>query len=155
MIVDLMRNDLGRVCAYGLGRASTALAPGRAAPRRLAPRLRRSRARCAPDVGDARPAARDVPARLGHRRAEGRRRCDVIAELEATGARGLHAARSASPARSPGLELNVAIRTFEVAGGRVWLGAGGGIVADSDPDAEATGGARQGAPARRGARRAR
>src|SRR5699024_6946232 len=35
-----------------------------------------------------------------------------------------------------GLELNVAIRTFEFAGDRVWLGAGGGIVADSDPGAE-------------------
>jgi anthranilate synthase/aminodeoxychorismate synthase-like glutamine amidotransferase len=40
--------------------------------------------------------------------------------------------------RSPvaGLELNVAIRTFEFAAGRCWLGAGGGIVADSDPEAE-------------------
>jgi para-aminobenzoate synthetase/4-amino-4-deoxychorismate lyase len=35
-----------------------------------------------------------------------------------------------------GLELNVAIRTFEVAGGRAWLGAGGGITWGSDPDAE-------------------
>src|SRR6202042_866695 len=33
-------------------------------------------------------------------------------------------------------ELNVAIRTFEFAAGRSWLGAGGGIVADSDPEAE-------------------
>jgi branched-subunit amino acid aminotransferase/4-amino-4-deoxychorismate lyase len=30
----------------------------------------------------------------------------------------------------------VAIRTFEVRDGLAWLGAGGGIVADSDPDAE-------------------
>src|SRR2546430_13255700 len=38
--------------------------------------------------------------------------------------------------RSPvaGLELNVAIRTFEFHAGRVWLGSGGGIVADSDVD---------------------
>ena len=35
-----------------------------------------------------------------------------------------------------GLELNVAIRTLEIAGGRAWLGCGGGIVADSDPRAE-------------------
>ena len=54
---------------------------------------------------------------------------EVISELEVvpreayTGAIGY---------RSPvaGLELNVAIRTFEFAAGRVWLGAGGGIVAD-------------------------
>ena len=40
--------------------------------------------------------------------------------------------------RSPvaGLELNVAIRTFEFCDGRVWLGAGGGIVADSLDDDE-------------------
>ena len=40
--------------------------------------------------------------------------------------------------RSPvaGLELNVAIRTFEFDGGRVWLGSGGGITAGSDPDDE-------------------
>jgi para-aminobenzoate synthetase/4-amino-4-deoxychorismate lyase len=35
-----------------------------------------------------------------------------------------------------GLELNVAIRTLELAAGSLWLGAGGGIVADSDPRAE-------------------
>ena len=36
-----------------------------------------------------------------------------------------------------GWELNVAIRTVEFdAGGRVVLGVGGGITADSDPDAE-------------------
>ena len=65
------------------------------------------------------------------------RALEVIDELEAaprevyTGAIGY---------RSPvaGLELNVAIRTFEFAAGRVWLGAGGGIVADSDPAAEYT-----------------
>src|SRR5262249_58614734 len=40
--------------------------------------------------------------------------------------------------RSPvaGLELNVAIRTFEFCAGRVWLGSGGGIVADSAADGE-------------------
>jgi para-aminobenzoate synthetase/4-amino-4-deoxychorismate lyase len=40
----------------------------------------------------------------------------------------------ASPAA--GLEFNVAIRTLESRGGRIWLGAGGGIVSDSNPDAE-------------------
>ncbi len=59
----------------------------------------------------------------------------VIAGLEGsqreayTGAIGF-----ASP--HAGLQLNVAIRTLEVAGSRAWLGCGGGIVADSDPRAE-------------------
>jgi para-aminobenzoate synthetase/4-amino-4-deoxychorismate lyase len=69
------------------------------------------------------------------------RALEIIDELEAaprevyTGAIGYR-----SPAA--GLELNVAIRTFEFAPsrsgapGQVWLGAGGGIVADSDPAAE-------------------
>jgi para-aminobenzoate synthetase/4-amino-4-deoxychorismate lyase len=35
-----------------------------------------------------------------------------------------------------GLELNVAIRTFELRDGVLWMGAGGGIVADSDPARE-------------------
>jgi len=43
-------------------------------------------------------------------------------------------------ARSPkdlaGLELNVAIRTLELRGDRLRLGAGGGVVADSDPAGE-------------------
>ena len=63
------------------------------------------------------------------------RALEVIHELEAvpreiyTGAVGY---------RSPvaGLELNVAIRTFEFSDGRVWLGAGGGIVADSQDEDE-------------------
>src|SRR5699024_1796282 len=39
-----------------------------------------------------------------------------------------------SPCR--GMELNVAIRTFETDGASIWLGAGGGIVAGSDAQAE-------------------
>lgn len=59
----------------------------------------------------------------------------VISQLEAsrretyTGAIGI-----ASPIA--GLDLSVAIRTFEFVKGTVWIGAGGGIVADSDPVAE-------------------
>ncbi|MGH7883276.1 MAG: chorismate-binding protein, partial [Candidatus Dormibacteraceae bacterium] len=35
-----------------------------------------------------------------------------------------------------GLELSVAIRSFEISGDRIWLGVGGGVVADSNPKAE-------------------
>ncbi|NIH78525.1 anthranilate/para-aminobenzoate synthase component I [Amycolatopsis viridis] len=63
------------------------------------------------------------------------RALELIAELEPrprgvyTGAIGL-----ASPVA--GLELNVAIRTFELHGDRIALGVGGGITADSAADAE-------------------
>ena len=54
----------------------------------------------------------------------------VIAELEAGGREAYTGAIGfASPVA--GLELNVAIRTLEMSGERIWMGAGGGIVADS------------------------
>jgi para-aminobenzoate synthetase / 4-amino-4-deoxychorismate lyase len=63
------------------------------------------------------------------------RALEVIHELEAT-PREVYT--GAIGYRSPvaGLELNVAIRTFEFGAGQVWLGAGGGIVAASRPGAE-------------------
>jgi para-aminobenzoate synthetase/4-amino-4-deoxychorismate lyase len=131
MIVDLMRNDLGRVCAYG------SIAAGR-------PRLE-----AYGDVwhmvstvaGELREDATDAdllratfpPGSVtGAPKVQAMK---VIAELEAsrreayTGAIGY-----VSPIA--GLELNVAIRTFEIARDRIWLGVGGGIVADSTPEAE-------------------
>ena len=34
------------------------------------------------------------------------------------------------------MDLNVAIRTFTITGGKTYFGVGGGIVADSAPEAE-------------------
>ena len=56
----------------------------------------------------------------------------MISELEATG-REVYTGAIGYASPHAGLELNVAIRTFEAHGGHLWLGAGGGIVADSDP----------------------
>jgi para-aminobenzoate synthetase/4-amino-4-deoxychorismate lyase len=59
----------------------------------------------------------------------------VIAELEAGGREAYTGAVGyASPVA--GLELNVAIRTLELRGERIWMGAGGGIVADSVAEKE-------------------
>ena len=70
---------------------------------------------------------------------------DVIAELESTGREAYTGAIGfASPLA--GLELSVAIRTFEVRGTRIWLGAGGGIVADSVGEEEAREAAAKAAP---------
>jgi para-aminobenzoate synthetase/4-amino-4-deoxychorismate lyase len=59
----------------------------------------------------------------------------VIAELEPTG-REVYTGAVGFCSPLAGLELNVAIRTLELADGRLWLGVGGGIVADSDPATE-------------------
>ena len=59
----------------------------------------------------------------------------VISELEATG-REVYTGAIGFASPHAGLELNVAIRTFEQHGNHLWLGAGGGIVADSDPQLE-------------------
>jgi para-aminobenzoate synthetase/4-amino-4-deoxychorismate lyase len=132
MIVDLVRNDLSRVCVPG-----SVTAPGLlgAEPHpgvwHLVSTVSGTLRDDATD-GDLIRAAFPPGSVTGAPKV---RALEVIDELEAaprevyTGAIGY---------RSPiaGLELNVAIRTFEFAAGRVWLGVGGGIVADSGPEAE-------------------
>ncbi|MGD0702053.1 MAG: aminodeoxychorismate synthase component I [Trebonia sp.] len=132
MIVDLVRNDLSRVCVPG-----TVTVPGllSAEPHpgvwHLVSTVAGTLAGGVSD-GDLIRAAFPPGSVTGAPKV---RALEIIDELERapreayTGAVGY---------RSPvaGLELNVAIRTFEFAAGRCWLGAGGGIVADSDPEAE-------------------
>jgi para-aminobenzoate synthetase/4-amino-4-deoxychorismate lyase len=133
MIVDLMRNDLGRVCEPGSVRV-TALAEVRAHAgvwhlvSDVAGRLR-------PGTGDAALVSALFPpgSVTGAPKLAA---MDVISELESTARQAFCGAFGfASPAA--GLELSVAIRTFECRDGAVWLDVGGGVVADSDPDAEA------------------
>jgi para-aminobenzoate synthetase/4-amino-4-deoxychorismate lyase len=132
MIVDLMRNDLGRVCEYG-SVSVAGLAEPRPAPgvwhlvSTVCGTLR-------PRVGDADLLRASFPpgSVTGAPKIQTMR---VIAELEATSREAYTGAIGyASPLA--GLELNVAIRTLEMRGERIWLGAGGGIVADSNPEAE-------------------
>ena len=131
MIVDLSRNDLGRVARWG------SVEPGaiRAEPHpglwHLVTDVR-ARVREGTTDADLVRAAFPPGSVTGAPKIQALK---VIADLEGsqreayTGAIGF-----ASP--HAGLQLNVAIRTLELAGGRAWLGCGGGIVADSDPQAE-------------------
>ncbi len=132
MIVDLMRNDLGRACR-----------PGTVAVPELV-------------VAEAHPGVWHLVSRVcGELETESKdsdlvracfppgsvtgapkiRSMQLINQLEAsprivyTGAIGY-----CSPVA--GLELNVAIRTFEIRDGRVRVGVGGGIVSDSEPESE-------------------
>ncbi len=132
MIVDLMRNDLSRVCAPGTVTVP-ALLRAQAHPG-VWHLVSDVRGTLAPGTGDAELIRATFPpgSVTGAPKV---RALEVISELEAT-PREVYT--GAVGYRSPvaGLELNVAIRTFEFGGGRVWLGSGGGITAASDPDAE-------------------
>ncbi|MGB6454287.1 MAG: aminodeoxychorismate synthase component I, partial [Streptosporangiaceae bacterium] len=132
MIVDLMRNDLSRVCEPG-----SVVVPGlvTAEPHpgvwHLVSEVR-GELRAGTSDGQLVRATFPPGSVTGAPKV---RAVEVIHELEAT-PREVYT--GAIGYRSPvaGLELNVAIRTFEFRSGRVWLGAGGGIVAASRPGAE-------------------
>jgi para-aminobenzoate synthetase / 4-amino-4-deoxychorismate lyase len=131
MIVDLMRNDLGRVCAYGTVRAHPLRLEAHAGVWHLVSTVS---GRLRDGVGDSELLRVTFPpgSVTGAPKVQAMK---VIATLEATrreaytGAIGI-----ASPIA--GLDLNVAIRTFELSHGRIWVGVGGGVVADSDPEGE-------------------
>ena len=132
MIVDLVRNDLSRVCVPGTVKVPVLLGPE---PHPGVWHLVSTvTGALNPEAGDGDLIRATFPpgSVTGAPKV---RALEIIDELEAapreayTGAVGY---------RSPlaGLELNVAIRTFEFAAGKAWLGAGGGIVADSSPESE-------------------
>jgi para-aminobenzoate synthetase/4-amino-4-deoxychorismate lyase len=134
MIVDLVRNDLGRVCSPGTV-CVTALAevrPHAGVWHLVSEVVGRRR----PGVGDgALTAAMFPPGSVTG--APKIAAMDTISALESAPRQAFCGAIGfASPAA--GLELSVTIRTFELApGGALWLDVGGGVVADSDPDGEA------------------
>jgi para-aminobenzoate synthetase/4-amino-4-deoxychorismate lyase len=129
MIVDLMRNDLSRVCGPGTVQVPRLVSaephPG------VWHLVSDVRGMLNPGVGDGELVRATFPpgSVTGAPKV---RALEVIGELEAT---PRETYTGAVGYRSPiaGLELNVAIRTFEFHAGRVWLGSGGGIVAASRP----------------------
>jgi len=131
MIVDLMRNDLGRVCTYGTVEALEPRVEGHAGVWHLVSTVT---GRLRDGVGDGELLHATFPpgSVTGAPKVQAMK---VIATLEATrrevytGAIGI-----ASPIA--GLDLSVVIRTFETAADAIWIGAGGAIVADSDPEQE-------------------
>ncbi len=132
MIVDLMRNDLGRVCSFGSVAVDALAEPRQGAGvthlrSQVSGTLR-------PGVGSAELIRATFPpgSVTGAPKVQALR---VIAELEAA-ARELYTGAVGYASPVAGLELSVAIRTFEMVGARVQLGVGGGITAGSDPDAE-------------------
>jgi para-aminobenzoate synthetase component 1 len=132
MIVDLLRNDLGRVCRFGsvqvesLCRLETyptvhhlvsevvgTLAPGRGPMDLLRAAFPGGSITGAPKV----------------------RAMEIIAELEPT-VRGPYCGSLGYIGFDGSMDTSILIRTFAAAGGWLQFPVGGGIVADSNPDAE-------------------
>jgi para-aminobenzoate synthetase component 1 len=132
MIVDLLRNDLGRVCAYGSVRVS-ALCRLESYPyvhhlvSVVAGRLR-------PECGplDLLRAAFPGGSVTGAPKV---RAMEIIAELEPT-ARGPYCGSVGYLGFDGAMDTNLLIRTFTVGRGWVQFPVGGGIVADSTPEGE-------------------
>jgi para-aminobenzoate synthetase / 4-amino-4-deoxychorismate lyase len=132
MIVDLMRNDLGRVCVYGSIVAPPE--PTAEAHPGLWHLVSRVQGRLRPGVGNAELLRATFPpgSVTGAPKVQA---LTVIAELERVG-REVYTGAIGFASPIAGLELSVAIRTLELRDRHLWLGAGGGIVADSDPRRE-------------------
>jgi anthranilate synthase component 1 len=131
MLVDLARNDLGRVCTPGTVRPTEpgrrALLEGDAHREHSGGRARRGHAR-------ARRARGHLPGRHRDRRAEATREGDH---------RGARAHRAGPYAGAVGyctfagdLDFCITIRTAVVADGAAHVQTGAGVVADSDPQTE-------------------
>jgi para-aminobenzoate synthetase component 1 len=132
MIVDLERNDLGRVCRFGTVRVRelmtletyatvfhlTSTVEGRLRPDKDRIDLIKA---CFP--GGSITGAPKV------------RSMEIIDELEPT-RRSLYTGALGYLSFDGGLDLNIVIRTIIVKEGRAYFQVGGGIVYDSDPEAE-------------------
>lgn len=132
MIVDLMRNDLGRVCDYGTVRPEAE--PQVQAHAGVWHLVSAVDGQLHAGLGDRALLRATFPpgSVTGAPKVQAQR---VIAAVEGTGREAYTGAHGISSPIS-GLDLAVTIRTLEVRGAQAWLGVGGGIVADSDPAAE-------------------
>ncbi len=132
MLVDLARNDLGRVCAPGSVKVTELMAVERFSRvmhivSTVEGELRKDRTAL-----DALAATFPAGTVTG---APKRRAMEIIAEEEAE-ARGPYAGAVGYLTFSGDLDFCITIRTAVVAGGVASVQAGAGIVADSDPDRE-------------------
>ena len=132
MIVDLERNDLGRVCRTGSVEV-TSLARVVALPT-VFHLVSTVRGRLRADVGLGALLEATFPGG-SITGAPKRRAMQIIDELEPA-ARGPYTGATGWLGAAGDLDLAMAIRTALVAGGRLSLSVGGGIVIDSTPEAE-------------------
>ena len=132
MIVDLERNDLGRVCRYGTVKV-TELAILEAFPTvfhltsTVVGRLRRGKSNVdllkATFPGGSITGAPKV------------RAMEIIDEIEPT-RRSVYTGSIGYLSFNEDMDINIVIRTFLIKEGKAYFQVGGGIIYDSDPEAE-------------------
>jgi para-aminobenzoate synthetase component I len=132
MIVDLMRNDLSRVCAPGTVRVSELFALEHYATVHHLVSTVVGQLAAGHDALDLLRAAFPGGSITG---APKMRAMEIIAELEPS-ERGVYCGSIGYWSVTGALDTSIAIRTAVAVGGRVSFSAGGGIVADSQPEQE-------------------
>lgn len=132
MLVDLERNDLGRVCLPGSVRVDEMMTVESYA--HVHHIVSNVRGRLRPDVTPGRAVAAMFPG--GTITGCPKVRCmQIIAELEGV-ARGAYTGSLGYLSRNGNLDLNILIRTMVLEGDRLGFRAGAGIVVDSNAERE-------------------
>jgi anthranilate synthase component I len=132
MLVDLGRNDLGRVCEYGTVKVEKLLTVERYSHVMHIVSSLRGRLREDVDCFDALMACFPAGTVSGAPKV---RAMEIIEELERT-RRGIYAGGILYLDFAGNLDSCIALRTMVVKNGVAYVQAGGGIVADSTPEAE-------------------
>lgn len=132
MIVDLERNDLGRVCEYGTVRVKELVALEKY------PTVFHTVATVEGKLYKGKDAIDLLKATFPGGSITGApkiRAMEIIEELEPT-KRSIYTGAIGYLGFNGNIDLNIVIRTFIVEGNKAYFQVGGGIVADSDPEAE-------------------
>ena len=132
MLVDLGRNDLGRVCDYGTVKVEQLMTIERFSHVMHIVSTLRGRLREDVDCFDALMACFPAGTVSGAPKV---RAMEIIEELERT-RRGIYAGGVLYLDFAGNLDSCIALRTMVVKNGVAYVQAGGGIVADSTPDGE-------------------
>jgi para-aminobenzoate synthetase component 1 len=132
MIVDLERNDIGRVCRFGTVRVSELMALEKYATVFHLTSTVEGRLRPGKNAIDLLKATFPGGSISGAPKV---RAMEIIDELEPT-RRSVYTGSIGYLGFDGGLDLNIVIRTILVKGGKAYFQVGGAVVYDSNPEAE-------------------